>query len=756
VSERTSRERVVGRPALGLVQTQTDRLGLGLRHSVNIVAAAANCVEQRFAWAALLVNLVFAGWSVARLLTRRTGRGCLLGDVLAAVVYLSLTPVLVTGTSFTTGPSAPLAVAGTAVVSFAIAVPSAGSLAVTVAIMTAWAFGSARVAGVSNPFTIFSLNFLAVEWALAVLLRRLVIRSADLTDTALAAVANAELTRTVAAARRRSQRQQWATLHDTAASTLSMIGQGAHTEPSRLRSQVARDLSAIAMAPPIDNAQVVDLVPLLGRVIDESPLSVELRGHPTLLTDSRISRAVVEATREALTNVHRHANAQRVSVDVADSTVAISDDGIGFDVAAHRVQQRHGVRNSIVRRMADADAHADIHTEPGAGTRIVLSWARTPVDATTATTQDVVDRSRWLLRSFGYGLCAIAIIDTILQGPRAVAAPAINVVPQSGLIVLVLACAVAGLVDIRHRLPAALRWTAIVLLIAAVPTQILLLNASQLGTGANWALSALGWPLAALTFRDSLKRSLAALAALWGGGCITVIGRSPDLTTVTGLVYNVASVAVVQAVALGFAVFLLRAVSESEQISREHTAVTAGEAVDDALQADFATRSENFSSTLVPLLRRIADTPAPAHDSQLRAACLRESARLRRLFAQADTFDHPVLVQLEPAIAAAERRGVAITVDTGTTLPESQPHDLTSLVGATAILLNATKTHARVVMTSPQHDDLVISIVCDCDDSARLDAEAEIGTAATSLTLTVSGDTTWAEISHTTDAGARR
>jgi signal transduction histidine kinase len=61
--------------------------------------------------------------------------------------------------------------------------------------------------------------------------------------------------------------------------------------------------------------------------------------------------------------------------------VEVGDEGRGFDVAAIPAE-RLGVRRSIVERVATVDGRAEVHTAPGEGTRIVLTWS--PAARTTA------------------------------------------------------------------------------------------------------------------------------------------------------------------------------------------------------------------------------------------------------------------------------------------------------------------------------------------------------------------------------------
>ena len=92
--------------------------------------------------------------------------------------------------------------------------------------------------------------------------------------------------------------------------------------------------------------------------------------------------ALVGAVREALNNVHKHANASRVVVrcetSEAGARIVVSDDGVGVDLA-HAVAGI-GLRHSIIDRMASTGGHASVASEPGNGTLVTL---------TTGITQEV-------------------------------------------------------------------------------------------------------------------------------------------------------------------------------------------------------------------------------------------------------------------------------------------------------------------------------------------------------------------------------
>jgi signal transduction histidine kinase len=79
--------------------------------------------------------------------------------------------------------------------------------------------------------------------------------------------------------------------------------------------------------------------------------------------------------REALSNAARHAQAGRIAialdVDGDESVLTIEDDGVGFDPERPPGAGHHGLANMRARAPA-IGGRLEIHSQPGAGTRIVL------------------------------------------------------------------------------------------------------------------------------------------------------------------------------------------------------------------------------------------------------------------------------------------------------------------------------------------------------------------------------------------------
>ncbi|TCJ95653.1 sensor histidine kinase [Nocardia alba] len=696
---------------LAAVQARVDRIASTMLWCVEILVAMVHLAQRGGSGVGVAVDVALLGWAV---FGWRRGHWRPPRELAVVGAYLLCTAWLVDGPEFTAVASPMLAVAGTAVVSFGMSRSARWSLPATIAVMVAWAVGASFVPGVERPWTIFSLDFLLVEWAAAAALRLLVARAASLTDDAFAELATARIDTEVAEARNHAEMEQWATLHDTAASTLAMLGQGAVIAPDQLSAQVRRDLRAVEHSAGLLSSS--DLADQLREQARWITTPVRFVGRAPDAVDADVRRAVVAAAGEALTNVDRHARAQRATVELGEGLVRVRDDGVGFDPDdATLLDGRFGVRHSIRRRLALVGATVEIHSAPDAGTTVEIRWAR---DAVVAARGDV-DHVRGLLRGLGYGLVLLAVLVTGLQGHNAFSAA--HPVAQAAIVVVAIVAALLALVEIRVGLPGAVWWVTAVVLVALGPMQELLLDVGDLATSRNWAVAALGWQIAALSVTRSSRRGFALLGALWVSGTVVALAASGTWAAVSSLLYTVVSVVVVQAVAIGFGDFLRHAVARTERINAEITDLRIRTELADALREDQRQRYGRLSTGLVPLLNQLIENPDTAIDPRIRASCLLESVRLRRLFGAESTSD-PFLDDLAPAVAAAEARGVAVSLHVLGRIPHLDPLERTRVLTVPIILLTGARTRAKLVVTAGP--SLTVSITCDCDERVRRAAEA--------------------------------
>ena len=197
------------------------------------------------------------------------------------------------------------------------------------------------------------------------------------------------------AARVRSQERadMAAHLHDSVLQTLALIQK--HADDGRTVAKLARaqerDLrswlygedahpeTSVAAALRAAAAEVEDAFGVPVEVVTVGDVPVDEARRPLVL-----------AAREAMVNAAKHSGADKVDVfaecDESRLEVFVRDRGRGFDQDAV-AQDRMGVRNSIVDRMARHGGTAVIRTSPGEGTEVRLSMTGTSGTTGTPTEQ---------------------------------------------------------------------------------------------------------------------------------------------------------------------------------------------------------------------------------------------------------------------------------------------------------------------------------------------------------------------------------
>ena len=179
-------------------------------------------------------------------------------------------------------------------------------------------------------------------------------------------------------------------LHDSVLQTLALIQQNAANGPivARLARAQERDLRAWLYAGEsgraADERTVASALRLLAAEIEDAHgVSVEVVtvGDCELVESMR---PVVAAAGEAVTNAAKHAGTGHVDVYAeasADSVeVYVRDRGVGFDPES-AAGNRHGIRDSILGRMARHGGSAEVRSTPGQGTEVRLHLPRRKGDS---------------------------------------------------------------------------------------------------------------------------------------------------------------------------------------------------------------------------------------------------------------------------------------------------------------------------------------------------------------------------------------
>ncbi len=190
-------------------------------------------------------------------------------------------------------------------------------------------------------------------------------------------------------------------------------------------------------------------------------------------------------------------------------------------------------------------------------------------------------------------------------------------------------------------------------------------------------------------------------------------------------------------VALSVAVRTLHVpAQQAEAAATREAEATARQAVADQIGSARQARWLELRTTAEPLLSGLAAGTADPADLAVQRACAVEAARLRRLFAEADDSPDPLVHELHACADVAQRRGVAVDIETaaqfpgtqlpGTGLPGPQlpavpPEGRRAITDlAIAVLVNAT-SRVRVTVTGTV-DGVIVSLVCDSPGQPDLPA----------------------------------
>lgn len=171
-------------------------------------------------------------------------------------------------------------------------------------------------------------------------------------------------------------------LHDSVLQTLALIQRAREPrEMASLARTQERELRAwlYGAAPATAGARLRDAVDAMaGRIERRHHVSVDAVVVGDAPLDERL-RALVAAASEAALNAANHSGAQTVSVYVEVErdgvTAFVRDQGSGFDPAAVS-DDRRGIAESVVARMARHGGSAEVVSRPGEGTEVTLHLPR--------------------------------------------------------------------------------------------------------------------------------------------------------------------------------------------------------------------------------------------------------------------------------------------------------------------------------------------------------------------------------------------
>jgi hypothetical protein len=216
----------------------------------------------------------------------------------------------------------------------------------------------------------------------------------------------------------------------------------------------------------------------------------------------------------------------------------------------------------------------------------------------------------------------------------------------------------------------------------------------------NWAWGSAGW-IGVLVL---LRRRFAELAWFLAAEAVATLGvqvwdglHRTDLAGFLALLAwstgaQVAVAAGVRArdVAAGQAATAAR----SEHAARERA--TTAEIIRAARQA----RWQALQESAVPLVAELAAGTADPGDPQVRSRCAVQAARLRRLLAESDEVSGSLVHELHASADVAERRGVAVEIETAGLLPPVPGPARRLITDAAIAILTAARSQTRITLAT--------------------------------------------------------
>jgi hypothetical protein len=266
-------------------------------------------------------------------------------------------------------------------------------------------------------------------------------------------------------------------------------------------------------------------------------------------------------------------------------------------------------------------------------------------------------------------------------------------------------------------------WTVAVIALAASTAAAAASPAGQM-LAVNWAWGSAGWTCVLVLLRRRFAElawflaaeALATLGVLAGDGLhrADLAGFLAVLAWSTG-----AQVAVAAGVrALDVAAGQAAAAARSEHAARERAATA------EIVQAARHARWLALQESAVPLVAELAAGTADPGDPAVRNRCAVQAARLRRLLAEGDEVPGPLVHELYASADVAERRGVAVEIETAGPLPPVPGPARRVITDAAIAILTAARSQARITLAAVTAG-IAVSFVADTGAVVRLPAARE-------------------------------
>jgi hypothetical protein len=303
--------------------------------------------------------------------------------------------------------------------------------------------------------------------------------------------------------------------------------------------------------------------------------------------------------------------------------------------------------------------------------------------------------------------------------------PAYTSFAFQGAMWLVMALAItAGAVLVLQGPPGWLpAWAVAVIALAASTAAAAASPAGQM-LAVNWAWGSAGWIGVLVLLRRRFTELAWFLAAVATGILCVQAWDGLHRTDLAGFLAVLAwSTGAQAAVAAGVRALDVAAGQAAAAARSEHAArmrAATAEVIAVARHARWLALQESA----VPLVAELAAGTADPGDEQVRVRCAVQAARLRRLLAEGDEVPGPLVHELHASADVAERRGVAVEIETAGPLPQVPGAARRVITDAAIAILTEARSKARITLAGVTAG-IAVSFVADTGAAVRLPAAGE-------------------------------
>jgi len=283
-------------------------------------------------------------------------------------------------------------------------------------------------------------------------------------------------------------------------------------------------------------------------------------------------------------------------------------------------------------------------------------------------------------------------------------------------------------------------WAVAIIALAASTVAAAASPAGQM-LAVNWALGSAGWTGVLVLMRRRFPELVWFLAAeamatlgvqAWDGLHRTdLAGFLAVLAWSTGAQVAVAAGVRALDAAAGQAATAVR----SEHLARERAATA------EIIRAARHARWLALQESAVPLVAELAAGTADPGDAQVRTRCAVQAARLRRLLAEGDEVPGSLVHELYASADVAERRGIAVEIETAGPLPQVPRPARRVITDAAIAILTDAHSQARITLAAVGAG-IAVSFIADTGADVRLPAPGD----GVFIQQQQDGDMFWAEV----------